>query len=90
MLAGAISQGEVVVTGCNPEHVAALTAKMRQAGADVDQPQSDVIRVRASARPKALDMKTEEFPGFATDLQAQYMAWMVTAHGHQLHHRNHL
>jgi len=81
MLAGAISQGEVVVTGCNPEHVAALTAKMQQAGADVDQPQSDVLRVRASARPKALDMKTEEYPGFATDLQAQYMAWMVTAHG---------
>jgi UDP-N-acetylglucosamine 1-carboxyvinyltransferase len=81
MLAGAISLGEVVVTECNPEHVAALTAKMQQAGADVDQPQSDVLRVRASARPKALDMKTEEYPGFATDLQAQYLAWMATAHG---------
>ena len=81
MLAGAISLGEVVITGCNPEHVAALTAKMQQAGAEVDQPQSDVLRVRAAARPKALDMKTEEYPGFATDLQAQYMAWMVTAHG---------
>ena len=81
MLAGAISLGEVVVTGCNPEHVAALTAKMQQAGAEVDQPQGDVLRVRASSRPKAIDMTTEEYPGFATDLQAQYMAWMVTAHG---------
>jgi UDP-N-acetylglucosamine 1-carboxyvinyltransferase len=81
MLAGAISRGEVLVTDCNPEHVAALTAKMQQAGAEVDQPQSDVLRVRASHRPKALDMKTEEYPGFATDLQAQYMAWMTTAHG---------
>ncbi len=81
MLAGAITRGEVVVTSCNPEHVAALTTKMQQAGAEVDQPQSDVLRVRSSARPKALDMKTEEYPGFATDLQAQYMAWMATAFG---------
>jgi UDP-N-acetylglucosamine 1-carboxyvinyltransferase len=81
LLAGAISQGEVIVSNCNPEHVAALVVKMRQAGAEVDQPQADVLRVRCSQRPKALDMKTEEYPGFATDLQAQYLAWMTTAHG---------
>jgi UDP-N-acetylglucosamine 1-carboxyvinyltransferase len=81
LLAGAISQGEVIVSNCNPEHLAALVVKMQQAGAEVDQPQSDVLRVRCSQRPKALDMKTEEYPGFATDLQAQYLAWMTTAHG---------
>jgi UDP-N-acetylglucosamine 1-carboxyvinyltransferase len=81
LLAGAISQGEVIVSNCNPEHVAALVVKMQQAGAEVDQPQADVLRVRCSQRPKALDMKTEEYPGFATDLQAQYLAWMTTAHG---------
>ena len=90
MLAGAISRGEVVVTGCNPEHVAALTAKMQQAGAEVDQPQSDVLRVRSSRRPKALDMKTEEYPGFATDLQAAVYGLDDDRVRHQFHHRNHL
>ena len=37
--------------------------------------------MRCLGRPKAIDVKTEEYPGFATDLQAQYMAWMTTAHG---------
>jgi UDP-N-acetylglucosamine 1-carboxyvinyltransferase len=81
LLAAAISQGDVVVTGCNPEHIAALIVKMQQAGADVDETEPDALRVRCSRRPKAIDVTTEEFPGFATDLQAQYMAWMSIAHG---------
>jgi UDP-N-acetylglucosamine 1-carboxyvinyltransferase len=81
LLAGAISHGDVIVSECNPEHVAALVVKMQQAGAEVDQPQADVLRVRCAGRPKAMDMKTEEYPGFATDLQAQYLAWMATAQG---------
>ena len=81
VLAGAISQGEVVVTGCNPEHIAALIVKMQQAGADVDETDRDALRVRCDRRPKAIDITTEEFPGFATDLQAQYMAWMSVARG---------
>jgi UDP-N-acetylglucosamine 1-carboxyvinyltransferase len=39
------------------------------------------LRVRCRRRPKAVDVKTEEYPGFATDLQAQYMAWMAVANG---------
>jgi UDP-N-acetylglucosamine 1-carboxyvinyltransferase len=81
LLAGAISQGEVVVTGCNAEHVAALTIKMQQAGADVEETDPGVLRVRCARRPKATDVVTEEYPGFATDLQAQYMAWMTIAQG---------
>src|SRR5581483_4750792 len=81
LLAGAISQGEVLVSGCNPEHVAALIIKMCQAGADVEEEDGGAIRVRCEGRPKAVDATTEEYPGFATDLQAQYMAWMTTAHG---------
>jgi UDP-N-acetylglucosamine 1-carboxyvinyltransferase len=53
---------------------------MRQAGAEVDE-SADAVRVRCSGRPKAIDVVTEEYPGFATDLQAQYMAWMTTAQG---------
>ncbi len=81
LLAGAVSEGDVLVTGCIPEHVDALIIKMRQAGAEVNEKDGDVLRVRCSGRPTAIDITTEEYPGFATDLQAQYMAWMTIARG---------
>ena len=81
LLAGAISQGDLVVSGCDPEHLSTLVIKMRQAGAEIDPVGDDALRVRCQGRPKATDMKTEEYPGFATDLQAQYMAWMTVARG---------
>lgn len=81
LLAGAISQGDVVVSNCAPEHVAALVVKMEQAGAEVDESEPGALRVRSARRPRAIDVTTEEYPGFATDLQAQYMAWMATARG---------
>ncbi|MBV9083695.1 MAG: UDP-N-acetylglucosamine 1-carboxyvinyltransferase [Acidobacteriaceae bacterium] len=81
LLAGAISQGDILVTPCNPEHIAALIVKMQKAGAEMEELASDAIRVRFSGRPKAVDVTTEEYPGFATDLQAQYMAWMTVAQG---------
>jgi UDP-N-acetylglucosamine 1-carboxyvinyltransferase len=81
LLAGAISQGDLVLTDCVPEHIAALIYKMGQAGADIEEVGQNALRVRCKGRPKAVDMTTEEYPGFATDLQAQYMAWMTVAHG---------
>ena len=80
LLAAAISKGELVLTDCVPEHAGALLIKMRQAGAEIDD-LGDALRIRCPGRPKAVDMTTEEYPGFATDLQAQYMAWMATAQG---------
>ena len=80
LLAGAISRGDLTVTQCVPGHLGALSMKMRQAGAEIDET-ADTLRVRCPNRPKAVDVTTEEFPGFATDLQAQYMAWMTTAQG---------
>jgi UDP-N-acetylglucosamine 1-carboxyvinyltransferase len=81
LLAGAMSRGDVTVSGCEPEHVAALTTKMELAGAEIDTIAPDTLRVRCARRPKAIDITTEEYPGFATDLQAQYMAWMTLAQG---------
>jgi UDP-N-acetylglucosamine 1-carboxyvinyltransferase len=81
LLAVAITRGDAVVTGCNPEHVAALTVKMNQAGADVEQVGPDALRVRSLGKLRAVDITTEEYPGFATDLQAQYMALMTVASG---------
>jgi len=81
MIAGAITRGDVQVSGCIPEHVDALSNKMRQAGAEIEEVQPGTLRVRASRRMCAIDVTTEEFPGFATDLQAQYMALMTVATG---------
>ncbi len=81
LLAAAISQGDVLVSNCCPDHVAALTVKMQKAGAEVEEVEAQALRVRFSGRPKAVDVTTEEYPGFATDLQAQYLAWMTIAQG---------
>jgi len=81
LIAGAITGGDVAVTGCNPEHVGGLVAKLQQAGAEVTQPDTATLRVRGGGRLRSVDMTTEEYPGFATDLQAQYMALMTQAEG---------
>ena len=84
MIAAAITKGELLITGCVPEHVGCLTNKLRQAGVEVDEfAGSGEIRVRcrANAKLRSVDMTTEEHPGFATDLQAQYMALMTQAEG---------
>jgi UDP-N-acetylglucosamine 1-carboxyvinyltransferase len=81
LIAGAITGGDLAVTDCNPEHVGALVSKMQQAGVDVTQPDPTTLRVRAGGGLRSVDMTTEEYPGFATDLQAQYMALMTQAEG---------
>lgn len=80
LIAGAMTQGELTLQGCAPEHLDALIAKMRQAGATIESgPQS--IRVTASGKMRSVDITTEEYPGFATDLQAQFMAMLTEAAG---------
>jgi UDP-N-acetylglucosamine 1-carboxyvinyltransferase len=81
LIAGAITGGDVAVTGCNPEHAGALVSKLQQAGAEVTQPDATTLRVRGGSRLRSVDVTTEEFPGFATELQAQYMALMTQAEG---------
>jgi UDP-N-acetylglucosamine 1-carboxyvinyltransferase len=81
LIAGALTRGDLVVKDCIPEHLAALAAKMRQAGADVTEAGAGAMRVRGPAKLRATDITTEEYPGFATDLQAQYMAMMTLAEG---------
>jgi UDP-N-acetylglucosamine 1-carboxyvinyltransferase len=81
LIAGALTGGDLLVTGCVPEHVRALIAKLAQAGAEVSEPSPDELRVRARGKLKSVDLTTEEHPGFATDLQAQFMALMTQAQG---------
>ncbi len=81
LLAGAITRGDLLVTGCIPEHVSALVSKLRQSGVAVKEAGADALRVRGPQRLRSVDITTEEYPGFATDLQAQYMALMTQAEG---------
>jgi UDP-N-acetylglucosamine 1-carboxyvinyltransferase len=81
LVAGAITGGDLTVTGCVPEHNGALITKLQAAGAEVTQVNASALRVRTAAGLKSVDVTTEEYPGFPTDLQAQYMALMTQAVG---------
>jgi UDP-N-acetylglucosamine 1-carboxyvinyltransferase len=80
LVAGAITGGDLTVANCNPAHLGALIAKLEEAGARVDIPGPDTVRVRAG-RLCAADISTKEYPGFPTDMQAQYMALATQAEG---------
>jgi UDP-N-acetylglucosamine 1-carboxyvinyltransferase len=80
MIAGAMTAGDVTLTGTRPDHVAALTAKLEELGAKVTVT-GDVIRVVGPARPAPVDVTTDFYPGFPTDLQAQMMAILSIASG---------
>jgi UDP-N-acetylglucosamine 1-carboxyvinyltransferase len=81
LVAGALTAGDLTVAKCNPNHVRAVISKLEEAGASVEIPSDDSIRVRSDGRLKAADISTEEYPGFPTDMQAQYMALTTQAEG---------
>ncbi|MBI3207932.1 MAG: UDP-N-acetylglucosamine 1-carboxyvinyltransferase [Candidatus Solibacter usitatus] len=81
LIGGAITGGNLLVTQCNPEHLGALIAKLKLCGVAVSEEASNAVRVKAGVALRACDMITEEYPGFPTDLQAQYMALMTQADG---------
>jgi UDP-N-acetylglucosamine 1-carboxyvinyltransferase len=81
LVAGAITGGDLTITNCAPEHLGAIIAKMHQAGVRIDTVDKTTLRVRPAAKLVGADMTTEEYPGFATDMQAQYMALATQAEG---------
>ena len=81
LTAAAITGGDVTVTGCEPLHLEALVSKLQQCGVVVTQLAADRVRAQSGGGLRSVDMTTEEYPGFATDLQAQYMALMTQAEG---------
>jgi UDP-N-acetylglucosamine 1-carboxyvinyltransferase len=81
LIAGAITRGELTVQGCVPERLRSLLSKMRQAGVQITETAPDALHVSVPGRLKHVDITTEEHPGFATDLQAQFMALMTQAEG---------
>ena len=80
LIAGAITGGDLNVDGCNPEHLGALIGKLEQCGVKLEVGKENV-RVHSGGALKAADITTEEYPGFPTDMQAQYMALATQAEG---------
>src|SRR6202790_2955358 len=81
LIAGAITGGELTITDCHPGHLGAVLAKLEAAGVAVEVPNHSTLHVRAARRLVGSDVTTEEYPGFATDMQAQYMALATQAEG---------
>jgi len=81
LVAGAITNGSLEITGCVPEHLAFVIAKLRETGVEIRETASDTLAVRGAKKLVAADIVTEEYPGFATDMQAQFMALVTQAEG---------
>ena len=81
LVAGAITNGDVTITRCEPQHLGAVIAKLRDAGSSIEETAPGELRVCGVRRLVAASVTTEEYPGFATDMQAQYMALASQAEG---------
>ena len=80
LIAAAITGGDLNVDGCNPAHLGALIAKLEACGVRLSVG-TDHIRVRSGGSLKATNISTEEYPGFPTDMQAQFMALATQIEG---------
>ncbi len=80
MIASAMTRGEVEIKDCRPEHLGALIEKLEKTGAEI-KIEDEVIFVKGPDRIRSVDIKTMPFPGFPTDLQAQFMSMMCIADG---------
>lgn len=85
MAAAAITGGEVAIKGAEPGHLEAVTLKLGQTGVSVEQTPGG-LTVRAEGRLRADDLRTMPYPGFPTDMQAQFMAMMAVARGTSVIH----
>lgn len=80
MIAAGITGGDVRLNGCNPLHLEALISKLRDTGMDI-MPIEGGLRAIGHGKIRSIDVKTQPYPGFATDLQAQMMALMTVGNG---------
>jgi UDP-N-acetylglucosamine 1-carboxyvinyltransferase len=80
VVAGALTGGDLNIAGCDPTHLTAILQKLAEAGVKTAV-KADSVRVMGDRPIAAADMNTEEYPGFPTDMQAQYMALTTQAAG---------
>lgn len=83
MIAAGITGGNVSITDSNPEHVESVVLKLRETGIEINQENGRIV-VNGPGRPKNTDVKTMPYPGFPTDMQAQFMALMAISDGTSL------
>ncbi|HZS06364.1 MAG TPA: UDP-N-acetylglucosamine 1-carboxyvinyltransferase [Blastocatellia bacterium] len=81
IVAAAVTRGELEITDCEPDHLRAVIDKLRAVGVVIEQTAPGTLHVRASDKLRAADVTTEVYPGFPTDMQAQYMTLMTQAEG---------
>jgi len=80
MVAAALTRGDVHIRNCRPEHLEAVIEKLREAGVAIE-PAEDGVRVHRGGELHAVDLTTQPFPGFPTDMQAQFMVLASRARG---------
>jgi UDP-N-acetylglucosamine 1-carboxyvinyltransferase len=80
-IAAAITGGELEVANCDCRHLHAILHQLEEAGVEVNEKDPGCLVLRAPQPPRAVDVSTAEYPGFPTDMQAQYMALMTQAEG---------
>ena len=80
MVAVAMTGGDIYIENAISEHLKPVIAKLNEAGVKIEE-DIDGIRVSCNKRPKAIDIKTLPYPGFPTDMQAQFMAMLTIADG---------
>ena len=80
MMAAILTRGEVTLLNCEPDHVGALIDKLRLTGAEIDITGKS-IHVKGRQNIASVDVKTQPYPGFPTDMQAQFMVLMSIADG---------
>lgn len=79
--AAALTGGELEIKDCMPEHLTTVIAKLREIGVEINELNPTTLAVHCPDGLKAMDVTTEPYPGFPTDMQAQYMVLMTQAKG---------
>ncbi|MBC8440470.1 MAG: UDP-N-acetylglucosamine 1-carboxyvinyltransferase [Deltaproteobacteria bacterium] len=87
MVAAAATGGDILIKGCEPDHIGGIINKLKASGTIVT-PFKDSIRIINDKPIKSVDIKTLPYPGFPTDMQAQFMTLMTIANGNSIIHES--
>ena len=81
MVAAGLTRGNILIKGCRLEQMEAIVGKLREVGIELSPQKEGEVRVVGDCRVRSADVKTLPYPGFPTDMQAQFMALMTVANG---------